>query len=368
MFALANPPISIGDPIPWVTVRQLPDGAVNTEQLGGTRILLLFLGSVFAAPSRAIFEALAARLPALDAVTKAHNIGIVPVFADGASIRHPAVGAFAAREPALWDERLVLHRAFGVAAGGEVRIAAFETDRQLIVRAAFGCDDPASFVDRIVAAIASPPRPEAAARAPVLVVPGVLNAAECRALTDEMRGGETTPSGYMLRHPDGKYYEVLDAARKSRTDHLIPPGSPLYTSLLARLEKRVFSLMRRQFQFEVRGIERLLLACYAAGAAGHFAKHRDYSGPDYHREFGITINLNDGFGGGELSFPEFGEAHKPGPGDAIVYSGALMHQVEPVTSGERYCLLSFLMGARGLAVLERYEATHGLDFERRAAG
>jgi predicted 2-oxoglutarate/Fe(II)-dependent dioxygenase YbiX len=169
----------------------------------------------------------------------------------------------------------------------------------------------------------------------------------------------------MVRDGDGKYAEILDPRRKSRTDHSIPPRSDLYATLLARLRKRVFLPMRRYFQFEVRGVERLLLARYAAEDAGHFAMHRDHMGDDYHREFGLTINLNADFSGGELAFPEFDEAHKPAPGSAVVYSGTLMHIVRPVSSGARFCLLSFLMGERGLAVLERYEAAHGHEFERR---
>jgi len=365
MFALSNPPIGVGDPVPWIEMRRLPAGVLNAEQLGGNRIVFLFLGSPFAAPSRLIIESLVARLDALQPMMRKHTIGILPIFADAASGTHPAVQAWAARELAVVDDGFRFHRAFGVYADNTVQIAAFISDRQLVVREILRGGEPGGLVDAIASRLAAPPPRPGEARAPLLVIPGVLGEPECAGLIAEWRSAATVRSGYMVRDGDGKYAEVLDPQRKIRVDHTIPPRSVLHTSLLARLRKRVFLPMRRYFQFEVRGVERLLLARYAAEEAGHFAQHRDHMGDDYHREFGVTINLNSDFSGGELAFPEFEEAHKPAPGSAIIYSGALMHIVRPVTSGARFCLLSFLMGERGLAVLERYEKAHGSEFERR---
>src|SRR6202000_3427896 len=114
------------------------------------------------------------------------------------------------------------------------------------------------------------------------------------------------------------------------------------------------------YMFETEALERILLARYSAADGGHFRKHRDYADVGSHREFGLTLNLNDDFVGGHLSFPEFpGERHKPSAGTALVYSGAITHQVEPVTAGNRYCLLSFMMGAPGMTQVTRYKEAHG---------
>jgi len=55
------------------------------------------------------------------------------------------------------------------------------------------------------------------------------------------------------------------------------------------------------------------------------------------------VNLNDGYEGGELHFPEYGpHLYRPEAGGAILFSCSLLHEVLPVTRGRRFTLLSFL--------------------------
>ena len=47
--------------------------------------------------------------------------------------------------------------------------------------------------------------------------------------------------------------------------------------------------------------------------------------------------------GGDLRFPEWGtDLWRPAPGDAIVFSCGLLHEVTPVTAGTRHALITFL--------------------------
>ena len=59
----------------------------------------------------------------------------------------------------------------------------------------------------------------------------------------------------------------------------------------------------------------------------------------------LTLNLNsDEYDGGELMFPEYGDyRHKPPAGAAVVFSCSLLHEALPVTRGQRFALLSFLL-------------------------
>jgi predicted 2-oxoglutarate/Fe(II)-dependent dioxygenase YbiX len=68
------------------------------------------------------------------------------------------------------------------------------------------------------------------------------------------------------------------------------------------------------------------------------------SGPidDKHRRFAVSIGLNDGYEGGELSFPDSQESFRLGLGEAIVFSGRFLHGVTPVLKGMRYVFLMFL--------------------------
>lgn len=68
------------------------------------------------------------------------------------------------------------------------------------------------------------------------------------------------------------------------------------------------------------------------------------SSPDIRRKLAVTINLNTGdYEGGDLRFPEYGpELIQPPRGGAVVFSCLMLHEVLPVTSGERFVLLMFL--------------------------
>lgn len=57
-------------------------------------------------------------------------------------------------------------------------------------------------------------------------------------------------------------------------------------------------------------------------------------------DLSLTLWLNDGYEGGELVID--GVPHKGEPGQAIIYSGSTIHEVRPVTRGERICLITWI--------------------------
>ncbi|HXV74091.1 MAG TPA: 2OG-Fe(II) oxygenase, partial [Sphingomonadales bacterium] len=60
-----------------------------------------------------------------------------------------------------------------------------------------------------------------------------------------------------------------------------------------------------------------------------------------YRRFALSISLNVDFAGGALKFKEFtGEGYKGAPGTALVFSSALLHEVEETAKGVRYTLIS----------------------------
>ena len=74
----------------------------------------------------------------------------------------------------------------------------------------------------------------------------------------------------------------------------------------------------------------------------------------------MSINLNDDFEGGEVSFPEYGpRGFKPPPGGAVVFSCSLLHAVSKVTRGRRYAFLPFLYDDAAAKVREANNAYLG---------
>ncbi len=62
----------------------------------------------------------------------------------------------------------------------------------------------------------------------------------------------------------------------------------------------------RLYFFEATRIERYLVGCYARGWRPLRGASRQHDQGTAHRRFAVSINLNDDFEGGEVSFPEYG--------------------------------------------------------------
>src|SRR6185503_21281167 len=108
---------------------------------------------------------------------------------------------------------------------------------------------------------------------------------------------------------------------KRRRDHIIE-DIDIIKQTPARIQRRLVPEVMKVHQFAVTRMERYIVSCYSAEDRGHFRPHRDNTTKGTaHRRFAVTINLNDAFEGGELSFPEYGRrTFKPPPGGAVVFS------------------------------------------------
>jgi hypothetical protein len=61
-------------------------------------------------------------------------------------------------------------------------------------------------------------------------------------------------------------------------------------------------------------------------------------------KWGIVIYLNDDFEGGKIDYPDHGIAFKPKMGSMLIHRGDIPHQVQVVTSGDRYYITGFAYG------------------------
>jgi hypothetical protein len=178
--------------------------------------------------------------------------------------------------------------------------------------------------------------------APVLLLPGALDASFCKVLIGQFdrtlpvyRSDGYTTDGYhkasgdfRVEH-DGSYGKIAQIVLRD-------PG--LVGVLDQMLTKFVHPAIETAFQSRSNSREFWRLACYPA-PGGFIGAHRDNnSRPTHHRNFTMTINLNAGeYEGGELRFPEFGpDLYAVDRGTAVIWSAALLHEVLPVTKGMRF--------------------------------
>lgn len=192
--------------------------------------------------------------------------------------------------------------------------------------------------------------------APVLSLTDVFEPALCSRLIDlyEAHGGED--SGFM-REIDGRTVPVMDYGHKKRSDFLLE-DEDLRNIIQNRIKRRIVPEIKKIHQFDATRMERYIVACYDGREGGHFRQHRDNTTKGTaHRRFAVSINLNNDFEGGELSFPEYGnQKFKPQVGAAIVFSCSMLHTVTPVTSGRRYAFLPFLYDEAASAIRESNNA------------
>jgi predicted 2-oxoglutarate/Fe(II)-dependent dioxygenase YbiX len=174
------------------------------------------------------------------------------------------------------------------------------------------------------------------------VLPNVFEPGFCRELIARYEASAPEESGFM-REVDGRTVAVSDHRHKRRRDHILEDRG-LIGAAQARFLRRVVPEIAKVHQFKVTRMERYIVACYDAADGGHFRAHRDNTTKGTaHRRFAVSVNLNDDFDGGEVSFPEYGpRGFKAPTGGAVVFSCSLLHAVSRVTRGRRYAFLPFL--------------------------
>ncbi len=213
-----------------------------------------------------------------------------------------------------------------------------------------------SSLQRILATLEALPQfepVEVVMQAPVLLVPELLERDFCEHLIEVWRTQGNVETG--VEHSrEGHREETLMPSAKRRRDHIVTDEELLRT-LTFRVGRRLMPELHKAFSFRATRFEGFKIACYDAATGGFFRAHRDNLSPSTaHRRFALTLNLNEGYEGGHLRFPESGpHLYRPGAGGALVFSGALLHEALEVTRGQRFVRLSVLFSEEDVRTSRR---------------
>ena len=176
-------------------------------------------------------------------------------------------------------------------------------------------------------------------QAPVLLIDNVLSPGQCEHV---IRFWDSQQKLFGIVGTAEGGVQTYDTTIKRRWD--VPVEDPgLRGELDAVIQRRVLSEIKKVFHFVVRTGETMKIGCYDAEQKGFFQAHRDNNDPQVaHRRFAMSLNLNEGYDGGGVRFPEFpGSEYRPGAGAALVFSCSLLHEVQPVTKGRRFGIFGF---------------------------
>jgi hypothetical protein len=175
------------------------------------------------------------------------------------------------------------------------------------------------------------------AKAPVLLLERVVDPSLGEALIEYWQSGSK-----IANEVASDAGNTVNADIKRRQDVRLDDPT-LFVQLRDCLVRRVVPTILQAFHTRINVIEAPLIGCYGAGD-GWFRRHRDNtSRSNAHRQFAISVNLNEDYDGGEVRFPEFGrELYRPVMGGAVVFSCSLLHEALPVTRGRRLGAFTFL--------------------------
>lgn len=254
-------------------------------------------------------------------------------------------GTRAASAEAFRDADGQVHRAYGIPGDHPVAVV---LDANLRVVASLPLADTDVARRAISDAVPEPLRDLGTAprTAPVLFVADALGSELRDRLIERFHTEGSVETG-IETVVDGERAEATDIRRKRRRDHVVEDQG-LLRELTQHIGSRVFPELQKAYAFPAGGFEGFKIACYTAEDRGHFEAHRDnLSAATAHRRFGLSLNLNEDYDGGELRFPEYGATrYRPAAGEALLFSGSHLHEVLPVTRGRRFVLLSFVLAAR----------------------
>ena len=362
---MANSLLKVGEPAPWFSSISIGNDreAVAIDELAGPNIVLLF----FTGASRPGLLQMVERLVGNELFDGEQATFIGLSREPDASLvelaRQARPGRFLVHDP-----NGVIAKQYGLGDPADAHgLVAFILTSALQVADILPLG-PSAGVEEVVSALrrrlSSPPPVQ---NPPVLVVPNVFDRSFCDRLVElhQVSGGREIG---VIESGGKAVGGQFDASFRKRLDWYISDES---TQAQARdlLSRRLLPMVYRAFQFNTTRIERYLVGCYDAATGGHFAAHRDNTAPPVaHRRFALTINLNDDYEGGNLRFPEFGrQNYRAAPGDAIVFSCSLLHEVTPITRDRRFAFVSFLYDEQSQQLRDAY-ARQVAEQQKAAAG
>lgn len=184
------------------------------------------------------------------------------------------------------------------------------------------------------------------AHAPVLLLPRVLDEADCLRLIELWNrpvpvwnsADGFTSEGHRREAAD---FKVGHAGVYGHMTEYVVRDAAVEGFLDRRFNRRVAAEMRKAFQTAVSKRENYRIVRYDSASSGVLHPHRDNPTKETaHRRFTMTINLNAGdYEGGALRFGEYGDhLYEVERGTAVIWSAALLHEVTPVTGGARFVL------------------------------
>jgi Rps23 Pro-64 3,4-dihydroxylase Tpa1-like proline 4-hydroxylase len=143
---------------------------------------------------------------------------------------------------------------------------------------------------------------------------------------------------------DGTYYSAANPEIRSASWWCPCDDYRIFQAFDRKIDRVIKPLIRQIWGIDLADHSGTQLIRYRAG--GHYVAHSD-AGMDYEdRYFTVVCYLNDDFSGGNTTFPSLNCSTAPQAGRAILFPSAYFHTAEPVLSGEKYVIVTWVTGPK----------------------
>jgi hypothetical protein len=166
---------------------------------------------------------------------------------------------------------------------------------------------------------------------------------ECHSIVERAEAlGAWAVAQVRVREEGGRHHNLTNPASRTAGVLSSPSARTLYGDFDAKLDAIVKPLIKQFWGVSLGEHHGTQLIRYGPG--GHYAAHADAGGDLVNRYFSVVCYLNEDFEGGHTSFPWLGYSAAPRRGSAIVFPSAYVHRACPVVSGEKFVLVSWVLG------------------------
>ena len=313
-------------------------------EVTGEPIVLIVLRTLFSTPARAMLAALEQAQPQI----QESRAQLVVVAGDTPSVARGANVALAEGQMLLCDpvgHVLNWYLAAGTTTGENEREEppagrCYLLDSNQRVIGSWTDEPPEIQISEALSALAAWRERSAAEEPfnapPALVLPRIFEPELCDWLI----------ALWQTRHKEGALStgreHLYAPGKKKNLEHLIEDEDTI-NRIRKTLARRVLPEINKVFNYGDRLVmEGFIVLCYQVERKDFFDIHRDRYTAQQPRRFALSLNLSDGFEGGELCFPEYSGAKlKPPRGGGAIFSCSLLHKALPVTKGERFVMTTF---------------------------
>lgn len=188
----------------------------------------------------------------------------------------------------------------------------------------------------------------------ILIQPKVVKPQGLKFLTDYMRASHKEQMGVFDAEATMKGDETTSKIDLESRNVKCADLGPVLPQVKELLDNIVENVINPFYGFKIRDSEAPQLLCYDPG--GHYRPHIDAEGlwtnPDgtqmwkktIDRDLSTVLFLNDDFEGGCFTFPDLRVTIRPEPGLLVCFPSSrfFRHCVEPVISGNRYTLVTWM--------------------------